>query len=79
MVIGIDIYHDSAGKKQSICGFVASMNRTCTRWYNRCSIQSVSQELVDGLRLCFTCALKKYYEASLQNLKSVVMVKGQYG
>lgn len=65
MVIGIDIYHDSAGKKQSVCGFVASMNKLCTRWYSRCNVQPVSQELVDGLKICFTSALTKYHEVRL--------------
>jgi aubergine-like protein len=65
MVIGVDIYHDSAGKKQSICGFVASMNRNCTRWFSRCRVQPVSQELVDGLKICLVSALTKFHEVSL--------------
>lgn len=64
MVIGVDIYHDAAGKKQSICGFVASMNRTCTRWYSKCMLQPVGQELVDLLKICFTSALQKYHQVS---------------
>ena len=31
MVVGIDTYHDSVNKGQSVGGFVASMNRTCTK------------------------------------------------
>ena len=62
MVVGIDIYHDAASKKQSICGFVASMNKNCTRWLSRCCVQSAGQELVDGLKFCLTEALTKYHQ-----------------
>ncbi|XP_052772354.1 piwi-like protein 1 [Mya arenaria] len=64
MVVGIDIYHDSAAKKQSICGFVASMNKNCTRWFSRCKVQPVSQELVDGLKFCLVSALTKFHETN---------------
>lgn len=64
MVVGIDIYHDSAGKRQSICGFVASMNRNCTRWFSRCTLQPVSQEIVDGLKICLVSALTKFHEVN---------------
>lgn len=64
MIVGVDIYHDSAGKKQSVCGFVASMNRNCTRWFSRCRIHPVSQELVDGLKICMVSALTKFHEVN---------------
>lgn len=31
MVVGIDCYHDTLSGKQSIAGFVASLNQTMTR------------------------------------------------
>lgn len=31
MVVGIDCYHDTLAGKQSIAGFVASLNQTMTR------------------------------------------------
>jgi len=32
MVIGIDCYHDSLTKGRSVGGFVASMNKTLTKY-----------------------------------------------
>ncbi|XP_071483412.1 piwi-like protein 1 [Diadema antillarum] len=62
MVIGIDVYHDPARGKKSIGAFVASMNRDLTRWYSRVCLQTASQELIDGLKLCFAAAIKKYHD-----------------
>lgn len=64
MVVGIDVYHDASSKKESICGFVASMNRHCTRWFSRCRMQPCNQELVDGLKICLISALTKYHEVN---------------
>jgi len=62
MIIGIDVYHDSSKGSRSIGGFVASTNKTFTRWYSRCCFQMPGQELIDGLKVCFTSALKKYHD-----------------
>ncbi|XP_019620701.1 PREDICTED: piwi-like protein 1 isoform X3 [Branchiostoma belcheri] len=62
MVVGIDCYHDSATKGQSIGGVIASMNNSLTRWYSRCTFQHSGQELIDGLKVCLQAALKKFYE-----------------
>ncbi|KAK3795239.1 hypothetical protein RRG08_056298 [Elysia crispata] len=61
MVVGIDSYHDAAKGKQSVGGFVASMNRLCTRWYSNVCFQRPGQELVHGLQICLTSALRKYH------------------
>ncbi|KAH3863467.1 hypothetical protein DPMN_026456, partial [Dreissena polymorpha] len=79
MVIGVDIYHDTAGKKQSICGFVASMNKNCTRWYSRCMIQPVSQELVDGLKVCLVSALTKYHETNHELPEKIIVFRDGVG
>ncbi|KAI8512036.1 Piwi-like protein 1 [Branchiostoma belcheri] len=52
MVVGIDCYHDSATKGQSIGGVIASMNNSLTRWYSRCTFHHSGQELIDGLKVC---------------------------
>ncbi|BFZ03166.1 hypothetical protein BsWGS_06204 [Bradybaena similaris] len=64
MVVGIDTYHDSAKSRQSIGGFVASMNQDCTRWYSRVCFQRPGQELAHGLHICLTNALKKYHSVN---------------
>ncbi len=41
MIVGIDVFHDPARKDKSIYGFVASMNRTYSRWYTT-SVEQVT-------------------------------------
>ncbi|NXX46968.1 PIWL1 protein, partial [Tricholaema leucomelas] len=62
MIVGIDCYHDTLGGKQSIAGFVASMNQTMTRWFSRCAVQTRGQELVDGLKVCLQTALREWFK-----------------
>nr|BAG69146.1 Piwi [Botryllus primigenus] len=60
MVIGIDTYHDTARKGQSVGGFVANINQEYTRWYSNTTFQQNSTELIDGLKKCMIGALKKF-------------------
>lgn len=71
MVVGIDTYHDNAKGRQSIGGFVASMNQNCTRWYSRVCFQRPGQELAHGLHICLTNALKKYHSVSIVSVVNV--------
>lgn len=61
MIVGIDCYHDTTSGRRSIAGFVASLNPGMTRWYSRCVIQDVGQEVVDGLKVCLQAALRTWY------------------
>lgn len=65
MIVGIDVYHDASKGSRSIGGFVASTNKTFTRWYSRVCFQVPGQELIDGLKVCFTAALRKYHEVNV--------------
>ena len=65
MVVGIDVYHDAARGGRSVGGFVASTNKSLTRWYSRVCFQSPGQELIDGLKMCLTASLKKYHEVKI--------------
>ena len=49
MVVGVDTYHDSAKKGRSVGAFVASMNKTLTRYYSNCGFQSSHEELQNNL------------------------------
>ena len=63
MIIGVDVFHERG--RRSVAGFVASMNRSMSRWYSRIVFQTERQELVTGLTLCMTQALNKYHEVGL--------------
>jgi aubergine-like protein len=73
MVVGIDCYHDSSKKGQSVGAFVASFNKTLTRYYSRCALQSNMQELMDSLNTFMTDALK-YYRRVNGRLPATIVV-----
>ncbi|XP_072341649.1 piwi-like protein 2 [Scyliorhinus torazame] len=62
MVIGMDVYHDPVRGKQSVVGFVASINTSMTKWFSKVAFQMPHQEIIDGLKICMVASLKKYYE-----------------
>lgn len=64
MVVGVDVYHDLTRGRQSVLGFVSSVNHNFTRWYSKCSFQEPGKELVNCLRIALLEALVKYYEVN---------------
>uniref|UniRef100_A0A668AQN7 Piwi-like RNA-mediated gene silencing 1 n=1 Tax=Myripristis murdjan TaxID=586833 RepID=A0A668AQN7_9TELE len=60
MIVGIDCYHDTAAGKRSIGALVASLNQGMTRWFSKCVLQNRGQEIMDGLKMGLTGALKDY-------------------
>jgi len=62
MAVGIDVYHDSLTKGTSVAGFCASTNDEMTKYYSRVVFQRSSQELIDGLKQCFSDSLRKFHE-----------------
>ncbi|XP_041855225.1 piwi-like protein 1 [Melanotaenia boesemani] len=60
MIVGIDCYHDSTAGKRSIGALVASLNNTMSRWFSKCVLQHKGQEIMDGLKMALSGALKHY-------------------
>ncbi|XP_071132212.1 piwi-like protein 1 [Mytilus edulis] len=79
MVVGIDVYHDATRGKRSIAGFVSSTNKECTRWYSRVCFQLPGQELIDGLKICMTSAIRKYHEVNHTFPEKVVVFRDGVG
>jgi aubergine-like protein len=78
MLVGIDVCHDTSGARggggrQSVAGFCASMNGNFTKYYSRVSFQRTGQELVDGLKLCMTEALRAFFELN-RYLPDIIVV-----
>ncbi|KAK5871678.1 hypothetical protein PBY51_004543 [Eleginops maclovinus] len=73
MVVGVDVHHDTCRARQSVMGFVASVNSSFTRWYSRVTFQSPTEELISGFRVCLLAALQKYYEVN-HNLPEKIVV-----
>lgn len=64
MICGIDVYHKTEKRYNSIAGFVSSLNEDQTRWYSRVCFQMVGQELTDTLKSAFLQSIKKYQEVN---------------
>lgn len=60
MICGIDTHHETGGKGLTVGGFVASLNPEFTRWFSKPTIQSKSEELVNGLTASMQSALTKF-------------------
>ena len=65
MVCGVDTYHEGTQKSDSVVGFVANLNDTCTRWYSRVAMQHRGEELINGLKPCFIAAVRQYFEVQM--------------
>lgn len=57
MICGIDVYHDQS-KRESVCGFVASINESLTKWFSVAIFQK--QELGDAYTVPFSRALEMF-------------------
>ncbi|KAH6931918.1 hypothetical protein HPB50_001470 [Hyalomma asiaticum] len=62
MCIGYDTYHDCRQKGLSAGGFVASLNKTLTRWYSRVGFHQTHQELGSALKTHLALSMKQYQE-----------------
>ncbi|XP_072834982.2 piwi-like protein 2 [Pogona vitticeps] len=75
MLIGMDVYHDASRGKQSVVGFVASINQTLTKWYSRVVFQIPQQEIVDSLKVCLVGALQKFHEVNHSLPEKIVVYR----
>ncbi|KAJ6642570.1 Protein argonaute-3 [Pseudolycoriella hygida] len=64
MICGIDTYHDTKKKQNSVSAFIASINPTFTKWFSRAIIQSQKEELLNGLCQSLFASLSEYYKAN---------------
>ena len=64
MVCGVDTYHDSQNKGQSVAALVCSLNKSCTTYYSKIVYQTNMQELASGLNISLTAGLKAYHKAN---------------
>ncbi|CAL1531960.1 unnamed protein product [Lymnaea stagnalis] len=79
MVIGIDTYHDSAQKNQSVGALVASLNRECTRYFSKTEYHPSKDELMRNLQPLMTGALKKYHEVNGAMPQKIILYRDGVG
>ncbi|XP_018573756.1 piwi-like protein Ago3 [Anoplophora glabripennis] len=75
MICGIDVYHGS--KDSSVCGFVASLNESISRWFSLALFQS--QELGDFYKLAFTKAVETWRNENGYYPSKVVIIRDGVG
>jgi len=62
MIVGMDVYHDTLTKGQSVVGFLASTNSAYTSYWHRVCFQKTGHELVDQLKICMKLALQNFFK-----------------
>ncbi|CAH1965527.1 unnamed protein product [Acanthoscelides obtectus] len=77
MICGIDVYHGSKSEKTSVCGFVASMNETVSRWFSLAKFQD--KELGDYLKETFIKALDRWKMENGSFPSKVVVIRDGVG
>uniref|UniRef100_A0A1A9ZRF5 Piwi domain-containing protein n=1 Tax=Glossina pallidipes TaxID=7398 RepID=A0A1A9ZRF5_GLOPL len=60
MICGIDVYHETVRKENSVAAFVASLNENYTKFYSKAMIQNQKEEIISGLSYCLISALNAY-------------------
>lgn len=80
MICGIDVYH-SAGQAtgRAVCGFVASLNDSMTRWFSTSSFHSSDKEISDHIKPMFIKALNEYRHANLDYPSHVIIYRDGVG
>ena len=79
MIIGLDTYHDSANKNQSVGAMVASLNKEATRYYCKTEYHDKKAEIMQNLSVLITGALRKYHEVNQANPQKVIVFRDGVG
>ncbi|KAI8735952.1 piwi protein 1 [Biomphalaria glabrata] len=79
MVIGIDTYHDSAHKNQSVGALVASLNKECTRYFSKTEYHPSKDELMRNLQPLMTAALRKYHDVNKALPQKIILYRDGVG
>jgi len=79
MIIGLDTYHDSANKNQSVGAMVASLNKEATRYYCKTEYHDKKSEIMQNLNVLVTGALRKYHEVNQCNPSKVIVYRDGVG
>jgi aubergine-like protein len=67
MIVGMDVYHDTVNRKQSVLGFAASLNPDFTKYYSTIRKQAkIGEEVSASVEECFHEALLAFFEETRQ-------------
>lgn len=79
MICGMDTYHDSARKADSVAAFVSSLNGTFTKWFSQAVVQRQKEELGNGLFFAMKSSLLAYREDNGEFPERVIVYRDGVG
>ncbi|KAL2726285.1 piwi-like protein Ago3 isoform X1 [Vespula maculifrons] len=81
MVCGIDVYHPGfgTGRRGSVAGFVASMDKLLTSWYSKICLQGAHQEIIDLLQICLISAINAFKKRNGNNPNRIIVYRDGVG
>lgn len=79
MICGIDVYHETVRKENSVAAFVASLNGKYTKWYSKAMIQNQKEEIISGLSCCLISALTAYRNENLFFPDNIIIYRDGVG
>ncbi|XP_035744235.1 piwi-like protein Ago3 [Vespa mandarinia] len=81
MVCGIDVYHPGLGegRRGSVAGFVASMDKLLTSWYSKICLQGAHQEIIDLLQICLISAINAFKKHNGSNPNRIIVYRDGVG
>nr|BAC02573.1 piwi-related protein [Tetrahymena thermophila] len=64
MVVGMDVFHNTPGKKESIFGFVSTVDRNFSKYYSHSHVLPTGQEITPFLQQVYEQALKEFKDSN---------------
>jgi aubergine-like protein len=74
MIVVIDVCQNSFTAKQSVLGFWASLNASCTKGYSKAVFHGVNQEISDILTPVFNESINKFIEVNSGHKPECIVV-----
>ena len=75
MIIGIDVYHKTSNKNQSLLAFCATMNRHFSKYWSTVREQEIGQEIGTRLQTAILEALREFKETNKIFPKNVIVYR----
>lgn len=79
MLCGMDTYHDTTRKADSVAAFVSSINGTFTKWFSQAVVQRCKEELGNGLCFAMKASLIAYREENGHLPERVIVYRDGVG
>eukprot|EP00300_Choanocystis_sp_HF-7_P007998 c15637_g1_i2.p1 GENE.c15637_g1_i2~~c15637_g1_i2.p1 ORF type:complete len:484 (+),score=135.25 c15637_g1_i2:311-1762(+) len=79
MIIGIDVYHDSARQGESVLAFCASYNASFTQYFSQQIWQRARQEISSELSQCMKKAIDNFYQKNQALPERIIVYRDGVG